>query len=162
MTTLQRTLNFLDRKAIEYAHTKPPHAHTAREIAKVGHITPHTLAKTVVFHSSLGYGMAVLPADEFVNFEGLRGLLGVATVRLVSEEELAELFPEGELGAMPPLGHLFGLPVFVDRSLLGPINIAFNAGTHRDLIHIGVNDFLRLTNPVVCDFAMRLESVASL
>jgi Ala-tRNA(Pro) deacylase len=162
MTTLQRTLDYLDRKRVPYIHTTHPHAHTAREVAIVEHIPPDKLAKTVVFHSALGYGMAVVRADEFVDFEELRTLLGVPLVRLVTEEELAELFPGGELGAMPPLGSLFGLAVFVDAGLLAPNKIGFNAGTHRDLIRMSVDDFLRLTEPVVGDFAMRVQSAARL
>ena len=162
MNTLQRTLDYLNQNGVPYTHTLHPRAHTAREVAIVEHLPPDKLAKTVVFHSAMGYGMAVVRADEFVDFEELRMLLGVPSTRLVSEEELAELFPGGELGAMPPFGNLFGLPVFVDRGLLVPTNIAFNAGTHRDLIYISVADFLRLTSPVVRDFAMRLESVARL
>lgn len=162
MTTLERTLDYLDRKLVRYAHTRHSHAHTAREVAVVEHIAPQKLAKTVVYHSESGYGMAVVRADEFVDFEELRVLLGARGVRLAREEELAELFPGSELGAMPPLGNLFGLPVFLDRGLLAPSNIAFNAGTHRDLIHMGVDDFLRLTCPVIGDFAMRVESLARL
>ena len=160
MTTLKRTLDYLDKKRIPYVHTTHPHANTARELAIVEHIPPDKVAKTVVFHSELGYGMAVVPADEFVDFEELRLLLGVPKVRLVSEEELAELFPGGELGAMPPFGNLFGLPVFVDRGLLGPKVIGFNAGTHRDLIRLSVNDFLILAEPGVGEFTMRMQLVA--
>jgi len=160
MTTLKRTLDYLDKKRIPYVHTTHPHAHTAREVAIVEHIPPDKVAKTVVFHSELGYGMAVVRADEFVDFEELRSLLGVPMVRLVSEEELAELFPGSELGAMPPLGNLFGLPVFVDTGLLGPKVIGFNAGTHRDLIRMSVSDFLMIAEPGIGEFTLRVQSAA--
>ena len=161
MSTLQLTLDYLDRKEIRYVHTRHSPAHTAREVAKVEHMAPHKLAKTVVFHSEFGYGMAAVRADEFVDFEELRVLLGARGVRLANEEELAELFPGCELGAMPPFGNLFNMRVLMDRGLLAPTNIAFNAGTHRDLIHMSVDDFLQLAKPAVGDFAMRVEALAA-
>lgn len=158
--TLQKTLDYLDRNQIRYVHTRHSPAHTAREVALAEHMPARKLAKTVVFHSELGYGMAAVRADEFVDFEELRLLLGARGVRLATEEELAELFPGCELGAMPPLGNLFGMAVVMDRALTTPHYIAFNAGTHRDLIHMSVEDFLLLTHAEVDDFAMRVETLA--
>ena len=158
MTTLRRTLDYLNQNLIHYIHSTHPVAYTAREVAAVEHMPLHKLAKTVVFTSEEGYGMAVVPADSFVDLEQLRVLLGVNALRLAREDELAELFPASELGAMPPFGHLFGLKVFLDSSLENETFIAFNAGTHRDLVHMNVEDFLRLAQPVIGDFAVHVES----
>jgi Ala-tRNA(Pro) deacylase len=57
-------------------------------------------------------------------------------VRLATEAEFASLFPDCELGAMPPLGELYGLPVYVDESLSVDKEIIFSAGTHRDAIRM--------------------------
>jgi Ala-tRNA(Pro) deacylase len=160
MTTLGRTLDYLDRKLIRYVHTTHSPAHTAREVATVEHLPAYKVAKTVIFYDEVDYGMAVVRADEYVDFEQLRTLLNAGTVRLATEEELACLFPGCELGAMPPLGNLFGLPVYVDRGVFATRSIAFNAGTHRDLIHMNAEDFQRLAAPVLGDFAMRVESMA--
>src|SRR5262245_32215123 len=142
MRTLQRTLEYLDRRLIRYAHSTHPIAYTAREVAAVEHIPLHKLAKTVIFRSGDGYGMAVTPADSLVDLEELRKMQGVATLRLATEEELAELFPESELGAMPPFGNLFGMSVFFDSSLADEKFIGFNAGTHRDLVYMALDDYL--------------------
>jgi Ala-tRNA(Pro) deacylase len=160
MTTLTRILDYLDRGSIRYVHSTHPAAFTAREVAAVEHIPLHKLAKTVVFASEKGYGMAVVAADAFVDFEELRMLLGVPALRLATEEELAELFRGCELGAMPPLGDLFGLPVYFDRGLMDDKFIAFNAGTHRDLVHMSLEDLLRLARPVIGEFTLRVESSA--
>jgi Ala-tRNA(Pro) deacylase len=157
---LKRTLDYLDRNLIHYIHSTHPVAYTAREVAAVEHMPLHKLAKTVVFTSEQGYGMAVMPADSFVDLEELRVLLGVNTLRLAKEEELAELFPASELGAMPPFGNLFDLDVFFDSSLVNEKFIAFNAGTHRDLVHMSVEDFLRLVQPEIGEFAVHVESSA--
>ena len=96
MTTLKRTLDYLKRNFIRYIHSTHPVAFTAREVAAVEHIPLHKLAKTVVFTSEVGYGMAVVPADSFVDLEDLRALLGVNALRLAREEELVELFPASD------------------------------------------------------------------
>jgi Ala-tRNA(Pro) deacylase len=160
MTTLKRTLDYLDRNLIRYIHSTHPVAFSAREVAAVEHIPLHKLAKTVVFTSEGEYGMAVVPADSFVDLEDLRALLGVNALRLAREEELVELFPSSEIGAMPPFGNLFDLEVFFDSSLVNEKFIAFNAGTHRDLVHMSVEDFLRLVQPEIGEFAMHVASSA--
>jgi Ala-tRNA(Pro) deacylase len=159
MTTLRRTLDYLDRNLIRYVHSTHPVAYTSREVAAVEHMPLHKLAKTVVFKSDEEeYGLAVVPADAFVELEDLRALLDVDALWLAKEEELAELFPSCELGAMPPFGNLFGLDVFFDTSLLNETFIAFNAGTHRDLIHMSVGDFLRLVQPEIGEFAVHVSA----
>jgi Ala-tRNA(Pro) deacylase len=154
MNTLQRTLEYLDRNGIEYVHRTHSIAYTAREVATVEHMAPHKIAKTVLFLCEQGYGMVVVPADAFVDFENLRAEMGVDVVRLASQEELGKLFPESELGAMPPFGNLFGLTVYFDATLVDEKFIGFNGGTHRDLIDMRVADFLRLIQPVIGEFAV--------
>jgi Ala-tRNA(Pro) deacylase len=100
--------------------------------------------------------MAVLTGDSVVDLEQLRLDLGLARLRLATEAELNELFPTCELGAMPPFGNLFALPVYVDGRLAGEDMILFNAGTHRDVIHMHFQDFQRLVNPSVVAFARRV------
>lgn len=149
MPLLEKLLAFLDENKIEYTRHSHPTAYTAREVASVEHVPAHKVAKTVVFFSENGYGMAVLPADSMVDLQGLRSVLGVARLRLATESELGDLFPDCELGAMPPFGNLFELPVFVDGELTSEQRIAFNAGTHRDVVHMQYRDFERLVKPKI-------------
>ena len=156
MPILTKLREFLDQNHAEYMHTVHPLAYTAREVASVEHAPAREVAKTVVYLSEQGYGMAVLPADTVVDLEQLRLDLGMSRLRLATEGELAELFPSCELGAMPPFGNLFGLPVYADSRLAGEELILFNAGTHRDVIHMKFRDFERLVNPAVVSFARRV------
>jgi Ala-tRNA(Pro) deacylase len=137
-----------------------PLAYTAREVASAEHVPAREVAKTVVFLSENGYGMAVLPADSVVDLEQLRLDLGLSRLRLATEGELAELFPPCELGAMPPFGNLFDLPVYVDSRMAGEDMITFNAGTHRDVIHMHFRDFERLVNPAIVPFSRRAGAAA--
>ncbi len=149
MPMLDKLLVFLDENQVKYTRHSHPTAYTAREVASVEHVPAHKIAKTVVFLSENGYGMAVLPGDAMVDLQGLRTSLGVSRLRLATESELGELFPECELGAMGPFGNLCGLPVCVDSSLASEETIAFNAGTHRDVIHMRFDDFRRLAQPTM-------------
>ena len=147
MPILSKLKEFLEQNKVEYTHTVHPLAYTAREVATVEHVPAREVAKTVVFLSEQGYGMAVLPADSVVDLEQLRLDLGLNRLRLATEGELGELFPPCELGAMPPTGNLWGLPVYVDSRMGAEDMITFNAGTHRDVIHMHFRDFERLVNP---------------
>jgi Ala-tRNA(Pro) deacylase len=128
-------------------------AYTAREVARAEHLAPHRMAKTVVFHSERGYGMAVLPADSYIDLFELRFVLGLDYVRLATEGELRQLFPDSEVGAMPPFGNLYGMAVYVDANLAEEDVIAFNAGTHRDVIYMRFADFRRLVRPTITFFS---------
>ncbi len=153
MTTLERLLQLLDNGHICYAHTKHSLAFTALEVAFAEHLSPHKLAKTVVYAGAQGYGLAVLPADYLIDMQTLGRFLNDPSIRLATERELGELFPECELGAMPPFGNLFHLPVLIDTSVAEQEFIAFNAGTHRDVIHMHCGEFKRLVDPAIGQFA---------
>jgi len=153
MPMLQKLLDLLDSNQIQYTRHTHPTAYTAKEVAAVEHVPAHRVAKVVVFLSENGYGMAVLPGDSRLDLEGLRAVLGVARLRLATESELSELFPDCELGAMPPFGQLCGLPLWVDASLASEKTIAFNAGTHRDVIHMAFEDYQRLAQPKLAGLA---------
>ena len=99
--------------------------------------------------------LAVLPAHFSVDVERLRALVGAAALRLANESELTPLYPDCELGAMPPLGPLYGQRVFADKSLAQDPEIVFNAGTHTDAIRMAFDDFVRLVNPVIGEFGIR-------
>lgn len=153
MPILRKLQEFLDQSNVEYTHTSHPTAYTAREVASAEHLPAREIAKTVVFLGENGYGMAVLPADSVVDLEQLRLDLGLARLRLATEAELGDLFTECELGAMPPFGNLFDLPIYVDTRLASQEYIAFNAGTHRDVVHMKFRDYERLVNPAIVPFA---------
>lgn len=156
MAMLKKLEDFLAQSGVEYKHTVHPTAYTAREVASAEHVPAHEVAKTVVFLSESGYGMAVLCADCVVDLEQLRLDLGLSRLRLATEAELGELFPDCELGAMPPFGNLFGLPVYVDTQAAGEEMLAFNAGTHRDVVRMHFRDFQRLVKPEIVPFARRV------
>ncbi len=153
MNTLRRCLDMLDRYGIPHVHTSHGNAYRAREVAEAEHLPAYMLAKTVLVHTPYGYAMAVLPADCKVDLDEFAGATSSHPVRLATEEEVRERFPDSEVGAFPPFGPLFGLPVYMDTRLADETFIFFNAGTHRDAIHMSVADYVRLADPVITRFA---------
>jgi Ala-tRNA(Pro) deacylase len=96
--------------------------------------------------------MAVLPASRAVDFDKLKQTAGVGKVELASEDEFRSLFPECEVGAMPPFGNLYEIPVYAEASLTEDEEIAFNAGSHKELFRMGYKDFEKLVKPTTGDF----------
>lgn len=153
MAVIDRWLEFLNRKQVRYSHSIHPPAQTARETASAERVRPHDFAKTVVYYSNAGFGIAVVPADQFVDLARVSRELGLSYIGLASEAELARLFPDCELGAMPPFGDACDLPVIMDAGISGDF-IAFTIGTHRDAVRMSFADFQRLAKPTVASIAV--------
>lgn len=138
-------------------YTVLPHrpAFTAQEEAAALHVRGRDWAKVVVCIADGVPIQAVLPAPLAVNLDRLREASGASTVRFAFEHELRALYPDCELGAMPPFGPLYGQRVFVDAGLACEPEIVFNAGTHRDAIRMRYADFAATAKPIVGHFAER-------
>jgi Ala-tRNA(Pro) deacylase len=145
----ERLRTFLDSVHAEFTLTVHSKAFTAREVALAERLPPREVAKSVVLFGDGEYYIVVIPASKLVDFQELRPALGLTQARLADEDELGRLFPDCELGAMPPFGSLYGLPVYLDASLAGEPVIAFNAGTHREVIHMPTAEFRRLASPAI-------------
>ena len=146
---VKRLKEFLDHHKIKYISISHSAAFTSQEIAAAAHISGKQLAKTVIAKVNGGMAMIVLPAREHVNFAALKKATGVASADLASESEFKNKFPECEVGAMPPFGNLYDMPVYVSSDLSKQEHIIFNAGSHSELIQISYNDFSRLVSPKV-------------
>ena len=97
---------------------------------------------------------AVLPAHYSVDLEALKRLVGSASLRLAREQEIAALYPEFEVGAMPPFGMMHGHRVFVERCFVGEPELVFNAGTHTDSLCMHYGDFADIVHPTVGTFGV--------
>ena len=143
----KRLKNFLDEAHVKYITIGHSPAFTAQEIAERAHIPGKELAKTVIVKVDGDLAMVVTPASEHVKLENLREMLGAASVELAHEYEFKDAFPDCETGAMPPFGNLYGMKVFVSQTLREDEEIAFNAGSHSELIRLTYTDYERLVEP---------------
>jgi Ala-tRNA(Pro) deacylase len=149
---VQKLTEFLNRHNVKYVTIRHSPAHTAQEIAASAHIPGKELAKTVIVNLDGKIVMATLPASSNVNFEALKNAAGAKEAELASEEEFKRVFPDCEIGAMPPFGNLYGMEVFASETLAQDEEIAFNAGSHTELVRLAYKDFVRLVNPRLAKF----------
>src|SRR5215472_15068860 len=138
---LQKLKAFLDRQSVRYVVIAHSVAYTAAEIAAQAHVPGKELAKTVIVKIDGELAMAVVSASQHVNLSFLKAETFAKTVDLATEDEFKERFSDCEVGAMPPFGNLYGMPVFADESLARDKEIAFNAGSHRELVRLAWDDF---------------------
>ncbi|MFQ6103001.1 MAG: aminoacyl-tRNA deacylase [Candidatus Glassbacteria bacterium] len=146
---VKKLMEFLDSNKIKYVSIRHSPVYTAQEIAASAHIPGKELAKTVMVKIDGEMAMAVLPATYHVDFDLLKKASGGSKVELASEDEFKSLFPECEIGAMPPFGNLYGMDVYVAETLAEDDEIAFNAGSHTELIKLAYKDFEEAVKPKV-------------
>lgn len=156
MACKERLKKYLKDKGVEFKTMTHPEVYTAQEVAAAQHVPGKQLAKVVVAEADERLVMLALPASRLVDFKKLKTLLGAKKVRLAKEEDFSSSFPDCEIGAMPPFGNLYDVPVYVDSSLTEGPEIVFRAGTHRDTMKVRYADFERLVKPKVGDFSVHI------
>ncbi len=155
---INRLKQFLDVEGIKYVVISHSVAHTAQGIAALTHIPGKEIAKTVIVKVDGTYVMAVVPASRQLDLALLRAAAHAKTVSVAYESEFKSRFPDCETGAMPPFGNLYGMAVYADESLSRDPEIAFNAGSHRELYRLSWKDFDRLVEPKVVRLATKLAA----
>ncbi len=150
----RRIRDYLTGSGVWYSLTSHPTAYTAQEVAQATHLPGRCMAKNVIVTIDGELAMAVVPATREVNLKGLRDQVGAKEVRLADEACFAEAFSECQVGSVPPFGVLFGVRIFIDISLALQEQIAFNAGTHTDVVRMWYTDYARMAKPLVMQISM--------
>ena len=154
----QKIKDFLDDKKVKYVSITHSLVYTAQEIAASAHIRGKGLAKSVLVKVDGKMAMTVLPASYKVDFDMLKEALGSNDVRLSNEQEFKDKFPGCEVGAMPPFGNLYDMETYVAASLVEDEEIAFNAGTHKELIRMEYSDFEKIVKPKILRFSTKYKT----
>ncbi len=161
MSIPRRIREYLDSQDVPYEWLPHPQAFTAQEVAHSLHISGKRLAKTVIVDADGRVVMAVLPASHRLDVPEFRALLEARRLEMLPEGELAKIFPECDLGAIPPFGNLYGIDVWVDRSIADQGEIVFNAGTHVDAVRMKYSVYAKLAKPRVGRFSEIWASAAA-
>lgn len=143
---------YLDSRGAKYVSIQHSPAYTAQEIAATAHIAGRDFAKTVIVKMDGDFAMVVLPANRKIVLSDLREMMLTERLELATEDDFKARFPDCEVGAMPPFGLLYGMPVYLSAELAEEDEIAFNAGTHREVIKMPMEDYSELAQPTVLDF----------
>ncbi len=149
---VKKLKEYLDKNNIQYITITHSQAFTAQQVAASAHISGWNMAKTVIVLVNGKMAMAVLPASTHIRMSALKEVTGTEDVKLATESEFSGLFPECEIGAMPPFGNLYDMEVYVAQPLTKDEQIVFNAGTHTEIIKMAYQDFERLVKPKVLAF----------
>ncbi|XAM00801.1 YbaK/EbsC family protein [Phycisphaeraceae bacterium D3-23] len=144
-----RLTRFLDRQGVSYYRRPHQRDYRAKQTARHCETPPQQFAKTVVLNADGSQLIAVLPANEYLDLDLMRQQLGVRSLELLPEHSIMSLFPDCEIGAEPPFGNLYGIPVYVSPHLAETSSIVFNAGTHDEAVEIAFTAFHRLVHPIV-------------
>jgi Ala-tRNA(Pro) deacylase len=156
MTISKRLKDYLEKNQVPYELGYHTMVYTAQEIAAAQHVPGKEMAKVVMVKADGKMVMLVLPASYRVEVKKLKGVLNCKRVRMVKEKEFEELFPDCEIGAMPPFGNLYNLEVWVDKVLTEDASIVFQAGSHVETLKIRYGDYARLVSPKVAEFSVHL------
>ena len=149
-----RLIELLERSKTRYEILHHPEAFTSHELAAIEHVKGKDRAKVVMVKSGEELLMAVLPTDHRIDLEKLAAVTGQPT-SVAEEADFKELFPDCEIGTMPPFGHLYGVATYLDRSVTEADRLVFEAGTHSDAIKMKYADYERLEKPTMADFAVK-------
>jgi Ala-tRNA(Pro) deacylase len=158
---LSRLKEFLDAHRVKYISISHSLAYTAQGVAALAHIPGKDLAKTVVVKLDGRLVMAVVPANHHVDTQLLKKASSCKVIEVASESEFADRFPDCEAGAMPPFGNLYDMDVFVDERLSNDKQIAFNAGSHRELIQMAWHDYELLVKPRIVRLTRNVAEVSA-
>jgi len=153
MAVPQRIRDYLDSQYVPYETLHHSQAFTAQEVAHSLHVSGKKCVKAVVASGDNKLVIVVMPASHRLNFQELKAALKANQLEMLVERELVDLFPDCDLGAVPPLGNLYGIEVWVDRAVANAEKILFCAGTHEDCIRMRYSDFAKVTRPYLGHFS---------
>jgi Ala-tRNA(Pro) deacylase len=156
MTVLKKLKDYLDKNQVSYEVGYHARVYTAQEIAAAQHVPGKEMTKVVMVKADGKMVMLVLPASYRFELKKLKDVLKCKKLGMAREAEFQELFPDCEVGAMPPFGNLYNLEVWVDQVLTEDKFIVFQAGSHVETLKIKYSDYARLVNPKVGDFSVHL------
>lgn len=139
----------LRQESVPFKSIWHPIAYSAQKTAAAAHLPGKEIAKPVMIRVDGKLAMVVVPGSSLVDLSQLRDALGAKEVRLANESEFKNIFSDCEVGAMPPFGHLYDVPTYVAEKLSHDDIIAFNAGTHNELIEMTYRDYAKIEHPRV-------------
>jgi Ala-tRNA(Pro) deacylase len=143
MTIAATLRRYLDDQNVSYQVVTHPATGSSSETAQATHISGNRIAKAVVLSDNGGYVLAVVPASHHLRTEWVEQLVG-RPLTMASEQDAARLFPDCEIGAIPPVGEAYGQDVVLDERLGGLDEVYFEGGDHRSLVKVAGDAFARL------------------
>jgi Ala-tRNA(Pro) deacylase len=152
-----KLLDYLEESGVEFEASEHRPAFTAQHLAAEEHEPGKYVAKPVIIKADGNYMMCVLPASCKIDLDSLKRQLGVKSLELAEEKDIAAIFGDCALGAEPPFGNLYDLPTIMDKALEDDDHITFQAGTHEKTVRMSMDDYRRLVNPRILEFSYHMS-----
>ncbi|WP_257455108.1 aminoacyl-tRNA deacylase [Archangium lipolyticum] len=146
--------HYLHEQHVPFLRHWHSRAVTAQELAQSLHVTGYRVVKSVIVQADQKLWICLIPASATLDLEKVRETLGAREARLATEDEFADRFPECELGAEPPFGKLYGLPVLMDGGLEVAEDLLLRAGSHEEALEVSVEDFVGLESPRMASISL--------
>ena len=147
-----KLITYLKDKGVEFRSIDHAPTHTSEESAKIRGTTIQQGAKALVMFADNSPILAVLSAAHKIDNYAFKTEFKVKDLRMANADEVKKISGV-EIGAVPPFGNLFNIPVYFDKKLLTQSEIAFNAGSLTKSLIIKSSDFVKLVNPTLGDYA---------
>jgi Ala-tRNA(Pro) deacylase len=144
MTIANRLKDYIDGEGVSYDTVAHHRTATTRQSAVAAHVPGSRMAKSVLVHHELGYALAVVPSTHRIELATLQEVMD-KRLGLASEDEVVTLFDDCDIGAIPPIGAAYDVPVILDESLGDGADVYFEGGDHKTLVHVSGRDFRNLT-----------------
>ena len=144
--------SLLDELGVNYRLSRHDTTYTAQDLAAIEHVPGRKVIKPVVVQADGEFVMCALPACYRVDLGELKAQLQANEIRLADEQKLGELFPDCALGAVPPIGRLYGMTTLMDESLTADDRVTFQAGTHEDAVTMSLMEYRRVAQPEIAHF----------
>jgi len=148
----EKIRKYLDENDVHYEIIDHRVEYTAQRVAESIHIHGQEVAKTVIIKVDGELHMAVVSSSQMVDISFLQKIFGTKEIVLADEKDFEDIFPDCEVGAMPPFGNLYKMKMFISEKLSTQQEFVFNAGSHGNLIKIRYYDYERLIHPMIVNF----------
>ena len=143
---------YLETAGVRYELLEHPPGGSLRDEAASAGVDVRQAAKTLALRDHERWSLAVVPSTHRLDLDRARRLLRASRhLRLATEQEMADAFPDFEVGALPPLGPQLPMPEVIDIRLLYRDQIVCAGGDHGHALRLDPRDVIRLAEPRVGD-----------
>ena len=152
--TPKKVLNFLDKKGITYKIEEHKIVYTSYDKSRTSGIDLKLIGKSLIIKADNEFVIVLIPGNKNLDKEKFKKTInairkkegGKASkkVDFATERWIKNNLKGVKLGAIPPFGELFKLPVFVDKSILKNKKIYISGGSYNNSIVISPANFKKI------------------
>lgn len=156
----RKIIRALKQNHIPYDIVVHSQTFSSMKTAQATHTKGKEFAKPIMVNVDGKMMMAVLPANYSLDLKRIKESMGAKTVELATEAEFSPIFSDSVIGAMPPMGNLYGMEVIMDKDMIDDDEICFNACNHQEIIRMKFSDYRRMVHPRFENIHKRVPNIS--